>query len=71
MVGKIFTPQPSDWDTLKPKIEEKIGNARNALEAPLLSEREADFFRGQIAAYRDIIDLAQPASRPGGTGTRY
>lgn len=70
MAGQVFTPQPSDWDTLKPKIEEQQRLTSAALEA-MIPEREADFLRGKLAAYRDIIDTAEPTARPGGTGTRY
>ena len=46
--------QCSKWANIR------IKEYRDALEAPLLYEREADILRGRIAELRDLLALTEP-----------
>lgn len=48
------------WREIKKRCERKIGEALDLVASPYCAERAADQARGEIAAYRDILALAEP-----------
>ena len=55
---------PVKWEVVKARCERGLTGARAALESVDCTHEEAMHLRGKIAAYREVLALADPPLQP-------
>ena len=62
---------PPTWEEVEARCAERMAATASAICSKGISEREADFHRGLLAAYREIAEMPREPSvdAAGGAGT--
>ena len=67
----MIDPHSATWLAVRERADKGVSTALDALSTEGTSERDADTLRGRIAAYRDILKLAEPPREITSTNPLY